>query len=452
MEIGSADPELGRGTDDPTVPRSHRRLGRDLAGGRPDAVVIGGGVVGLAAAFHLAHEGMKVCLLDSARVGAAQSTRNWGFIRQQGRAAAELPIMIEANRMWPQLAAQLGCELDWVQGGNLRLTDSPERAEDYRRWVDTARTFGLDSRIVQPDEVGRLVPGFAGRYLMAILTPSDGQANPVKVVDGYARALRAMGVTIRENSRARAIVTAGQRAVGVLTDDGFIGASNVVLAAGVGSAALLRSVGLEMPVQLVTQTVALTSPVPRLTSACVWTGEIGFRQAPSGEVVLSSGGRGDVRVDLASLGFLLSPRGARQALPMYWKNRAYLRIRPRAVLGALRSRRPGEPLEEAPLYSDVARSLQAMTRYFPDLRLDVATAWAGTIDGTPDALPVIDAIDQAAGLVVATGLSGHGFGIAPAVGRIVAELVTRGSSGHDLTPFRLGRFREGKASAPQHLL
>ena len=452
MEIGTAAPELDRGMEGTAVRRAHRRLGCDLVPGRPDAVVVGAGIVGLAAAFHLAHEGLKVCLLDASQVGDAQSTRNWGFIRQQGRAVEELPIMIEANRMWPQLAAQLGCDLDWVQGGNLRLTDSPERAEDYQRWIDTARTFGLDSRIVLPDEVGRLVPGFAGRYLMAILTPSDGQANPVKVVAGYARALRSMGVTIREYSRAHAIVTAGNRTVGVLTDDGFIGTSNVVLAAGVGSAALLRSVGLEIPVQLVTQTVALTSPVPKVTSACVWTGEIGFRQAPSGEVVLSSGGRGDVRVDLASLASLLSPRGARQALPMYWKNRDYLRIRPRQVLGALRSRRQGDRLEETPLYSDVANSVEAMARYFPDLRLDVATAWAGTIDGTPDALPVIDAVDQAAGLVVATGMSGHGFGIAPAIGRIVADLVIRGSSGHDLSPFRLRRFREGKARAPQHLL
>jgi glycine/D-amino acid oxidase-like deaminating enzyme len=79
-------------------------------------------------------------------------------------------------------------------------------------------------------------------------------------------------------------------------------------------------------------------------------------------------------------------------------------------------------------------------------------AWAGTIDGTPDALPVIDAVDQVSGLVVATGMSGHGFGIAPAVGKIVADLVTCGSSSHDLNPFRLRRFRDGAAKAAQHLL
>jgi len=102
--------------------------------------------------------------------------------------------------------------------------------------------------------------------------------------------------------------------------------------------------------------------------------------------------------------------------------------------------------------SDVAHSLETLSRYFPELRCDVTMAWAGTIDGTPDALPVLAAVEQPSGLVVATGMSGHGFGIAPVVGRIVADLVTSGGSSYDLNPFRLQRFREGRAKAPQHLL
>ena len=432
--------------------RLHGRLGSDALPHRADAVVVGGGIVGLTAAYELAEQGLEVCLLDKSAAGSAQSTRNWGFIRQQGRSVEELPLMIEANRMWLALEARLGCDMDWVQGGNLRLTDSPDRAEDYHRWIDTARSFGLDSRVVRAEEVEQIMPGFAGRYLMAIFTPSDGQVNPVKAVAGYVRALRALGVEIYENYRATAIVTAAHRVVGVLTDDGFIGTSNVVLAAGAGSKALLRSVGLEVPFHFVGQTVALTTAVPKLTDACVWTGEIGFRQARSGGIVLSSGGRGDVKVDIDSLASLLSPRQLSQALPMYWKNREYFRIRPREVIGALRSRRKRGLFENVARYSDVAHSLETLSRYFPELRCDVTMAWAGTIDGTPDALPVLDAVDQPSGLVVATGMSGHGFGIAPAVGRIVADLVTRGSSSHDLRPFRLQRFRDGGAKAPQHLL
>ena len=313
--------ELPEGVGNTRTSRLHRRLGFDELPRRADAVVVGGGIVGLAAAYELAVQGMKVCLLDRSAAGSAQSTRNWGFIRQQGRSVDELPLMIEATRMWRELDQRLGCDLDFVQGGNLRLTDNPDRAEDYDRWIDMARSFGLDSRVANAEEVQQIMPGFAGQYLMGIFTPSDSQVNPVKAVAAYVSALRTLDVEIYENYGATSIVTAADQVVGVLTDDGFIGTSTVVLAAGTGSKALLRSVGLEVPIHFVGQTVALTTAVPKLTSACVWTGEIGFRQTRSGGIVLSSGGLGDVKVDLDSLASLVKPRQLSQAFPMYWKNR-----------------------------------------------------------------------------------------------------------------------------------
>lgn len=438
--------------EESSLPRAHDRLGSAEPPRRVDAVVIGGGIIGLAAAYDMAGRGLKVCLLDRSDAGSAQSTRSWGFIRQQGRSVEELPLMVEANQMWRDLEARLGCDMEWVQGGNLRLTDSPDRAEDYRHWIELAGGFGLDSRVAEPEEVQRILPGFRGRYLTAIFTPSDGQVNPVKAVAGYVRAMRDLGVEILGHCRVKSVVTAGNQVTGVLTEDGFIGARYVVLAAGVGSKALLRGVGLELPLHFVGQTVALTDPVPRLTDACVWTGEIGFRQARSGGIVLSSGGRGDVKLDLQSVTSLMSPHLLSQAVPMYWKNREYLRVRPRQVVGALRTRKTSGMLESDPSYSDVAHAVDVLARYFPALECEIALAWAGTIDGTPDALPVIEAVGEPAGLVVATGMSGHGFGIAPSVGKVIADLVTGTSVSHDLRPFRLRRFRDGDAKAPQHLL
>ena len=451
-EMGSNGVAVAGGFGGTRLRRLHGRLASDELPRRADAVVVGGGIVGLAAAYELAEQGMKVCLLDRSQAGSAQSTRNWGFIRQQGRCVEELPLMIEATRMWLELEKRLGCDMDLVQGGNLRLTDSPDRAEDYHHWIDMARSYGLDSRVALAEEVEQIMPGFAGRYLMAIFTPSDGQVNPVKAVAAYVGALRGLDVEIREDYRATAIVTAAKQVVGVQTDDGFIATSTVVLAAGAGSKTLLRSVGLEVPIHFVGQTVALTTAVPKLTNACVWTGEIGFRQARSGGIVLSSGGLGDVKVDIDSLASLLSPRQFSQAFPMYWKNREYLRIRPRELIGALTSRTKDGSFKDVARYSDVAHAHETLSRYFPELRCSLSMAWAGTIDGTPDALPVLDAVDQLSGLVVATGMSGHGFGIAPAVGKIVADLVTGGSSKFDLRPFRLRRFRDGGSRAPQHLL
>lgn len=432
--------------------RSHDRLADGEPPRRADAVVIGAGIIGLAAADQLAERGLSVCVLDRSDAGSAQSARSWGFIRQQGRAAEELPLMIDSNRQWQELESRLGCDMEWRQGGNLRLTDSPDRAEDYRRWIELAGSYGLDSRLAQPEEVQRILPGFSGSYHTAIFTPSDGQVNPVKAVNGYLHALGDRGVQVLQNCAVRSIVTAGHRVVGVLTEDGFIGSSCVVLAAGVGSKALLRGIGVELPLHFVGQTVALTEPVPKLTDACVWTGEIGFRQARSGGVVLSSGGRGDVKVDLDSLTSLVSPRQLSQALPMYWKNREYLRVRPREVVGALRTRRRDTLLESDAIYDDVDNSLEVLSRYFPGFAGKVALAWAGTIDGTPDALPVIESLRDPSGLVVATGMSGHGFGIAPAVGAAIADLVSGTTPKHDLRGFRLHRFRDGDAKTPQHLL
>ena len=420
---------------------------------RPDVVVIGAGIVGLASAYELAQRKLRVCVLDAAEPGAGQSSRNWGFVRQQGRAIEELPIMIEACRMWRELPGRLGADLEWVQGGNLRLTDQPERAEDYHRWIDVARSCGLDSRVVTDEEVALIVPGFRARFALAIFTPSDGQVNPARAVAAYSGALAPEQVDVFSGCPARAIVTSGGAVTGVQTDDWFVPASNVVLAAGVGSGALLRELGLHMPVQLVGQTVALTEKEPWLTDACVWTGRVGFRQTASGQVLLSAGGRGQVVADPGALRSLLAPRQLRQALPMYWKNREYLQVRPREALATI-ARRGGNHyhLGGHVRYEDVEEALAAMAECIPGRERRAVTAWAGTIDGTPDALPVIDTVGPGAGVVVATGMSGHGFGIAPAVGRIVADLVVTGKSHHELHPFRLARFAEGTAKPPHHLL
>lgn len=419
---------------------------------RADVVVIGAGIVGLASAYELASRKLKVYVLEGGEPGIGQSTRNWGFVRQQGRAVEELPIMIEANGMWQELPGRLGADLEWVQGGNLRLTDQPERADDYLRWIETARALGLDSRVVTADEVARIVPGFTGQFALAIFTPSDGQANPGKVIGSYLRAFESEGGEVYTGSPAREVVTAGGRVVGVRTHDGFIASSSVVVAAGTGSGALLRKLGCQVPVHFVSQTVALTEPVPRLTDACVWTGQVGFRQTANGQVLLSSGGRGEVVLDTASLGSLLSLRQLRQAVPMYWKNREYLQIRPRAVLSTVGSTRRSSYLDGEVRYDHVEGALATMAAYFPGRQWRPISAWAGTIDGTPDALPILDVVGPGGGVIVATGMSGHGFGIAPAVGRIVADLVTAGHSHHDLWPFRLRRFVEGAANPPQHLL
>jgi glycine/D-amino acid oxidase-like deaminating enzyme len=419
---------------------------------RCDAVVVGGGVLGLASAYELAGRGMSVVLLEGGRVGGGQSGRNLGFVRQQGRASAELPMMMTASQRWRGLGQELGSSVEWQMGGNLRLTNDPELAGRYERWAADAALLGLDSRVVSRAEVETILPGVREQWLLGIFTASDGHADPTATCRAYAAAARARGVQVCEGVQARAISLAGGAVAGVATAVGEVKAGVVVLAAGSGSARLARGAGVQIPRQLVRQTVILTEPVPPVTQAAAWTGELFIRQDARGCLRLAAAVRNEVVLDLAGL------RHAGRFLASYLANRSQLQVRAdaaslaRAVLRPLQSV-SGDQLSLGIRADDVRFCLERAQRYFPGLgAVRLRRAWAGEIDATPDALPVIDGEGGPSGLVVVTGMSGHGFGLAPVMGTVVADLAEGAEPGFDLRPFRLARFRDGSRLQPAHLM
>jgi glycine/D-amino acid oxidase-like deaminating enzyme len=233
----------------------------------------------------------------------------------------------------------------------------------------------------------------------------------------------------------------------------------VVCAAGAWSSALLRTVGRGLPQRLVRATVARTTPAPPITRAGVWGPAVAFRQRPDGRLNLAAGGATDYDVTLDSL------RHLRLFLPNYWKNRTLFRFhlgrplwRDLAGLwpGSARRRHPfthDRDAEPPPNPDKVERSLAAFLRLFPGVRgLAVERSWAGYIDVTPDAVPVLGAVASPAGLIVATGFSGHGFAMGPIAGRLVAELVVDGKPSLDLHGFRFARFAEGATGQPRSVL
>ena len=207
---------------------------------RRDVVVVGGGIVGLASAYEIARRGASVLVIERDRAGAHQSGRNLGFVRQQGRAAAELPIMMAANRRWRLLSAELQDDVEWVMGGNLRLTNEAALATRYEQWVQQASSIGLDSRVVTAREIASILGTDKGRWALGIFTASDGQADPAAACRAYANAARAQGVEIVEGVGVTSLVSAGGRITGVVTEVGEVGAGAVVLSAGAGSARLAR--------------------------------------------------------------------------------------------------------------------------------------------------------------------------------------------------------------------
>jgi glycine/D-amino acid oxidase-like deaminating enzyme len=419
---------------------------------RCDVVVVGGGVLGLASAYELAGRNLSVVLVEGGRVGGRQSGRNLGFVRQQGRAPAELPMMMAASQRWRGLGDELGSDVEWRMGGNLRLTNDPELAGRYERWAADAAALGLDSRVVSDAEVETILPGVSQRWLLGIFTASDGQADPVATCRAYAAAARARGVQVCEGVPVQRITLAGGAVAGVTTPVGEIKARLVVLAAGSGSMRLARGAGVDIPRQLVRQTVILTDPVPPVTHAAAWTGELFIRQDARGRLRLAAAARNEIVLDPAGI------RHAGRFLSSYLANRSQLRVRADVANLARAALRPlqaasGDELSPRPRFDDVRFCLERVQRYFPGLgAVRLQQAWAGEIDATPDALPVIDGGSGPSGLVIATGMSGHGFGLAPVAGSVVADLAEGAEPGFDLRPFRLARFHDGSRLDPAHLM
>lgn len=424
-----------------------------------DVVVVGAGIVGCAAAYYLVRRGVRVVVVERGSVPGEQSRKNWGFVRQQGRDPLEMPLVMEANRLWRGLERELDADLEWVQGGNLALAGDAERMARFERWLPVAREFGLETRLLRPRELDAVVPGLAGAWVGGMHTPGDGHADPEKATDAFARAAAAHGASLRLGCALQAVTTRAGAVAGVVTEQGEIRTPTVVCAAGAWSTRLAGTLGLDLPQRWVRGTVARTTPAPRVTTCAVWGPDVAFRQRRDGSFTVAAGGALDHDVTLDSL------RQLRFFLPNYWKNKALFRFHVgRPLLASLAAALPGSPARRRPLVWDrgleprpnpakVRRSLAALQRVLPSLPpLGIARSWAGYIDAAPDLVPVLGEVPQIGGLVLATGFSGHGFALGPIAGRLVAELIVDGKPSLDISGFRFSRFAEGAIGKPRNVL
>jgi glycine/D-amino acid oxidase-like deaminating enzyme len=424
-----------------------------------DVVVVGAGIVGCAAAYYLGRRGARVAVVERAGVAGEQSRKNWGFVRQQGRDPLEVPLVMEANRIWRGLEHELGADVEWVQGGNLALAADEARMARFEEWLPTARESGLETRLVSARELTAIVPGLGGRWIGGMHTPGDGHADPEKATDAFARAARAHGVALHFDCAVQGIVTSAGAVSGVVTERGEMRASSVVCAAGAWSSRLARTLGLDLPQRWVRGTVARTTPAPPVTACAVWGPGVAFRQRRDGSFNIAAGGALDHDVTLDSL------RQVRFFLPNYWKNKALFRFHVgRPLLRSLAAVLPGSAARRRPLVWDrgvepvpnpgkVRRSLAELQRVLPSLpRLRVARSWAGYIDATPDLVPILGEVAGLRGLVLATGFSGHGFAMGPIAGRVVSELIADGKTSLDIAGFRFSRFAEGAIGRPRNVL
>src|SRR5687768_9056898 len=424
-----------------------------------DVVVVGAGIVGCAAAYFLARRSARVVVLERGHVPGEQSRKNWGFVRQQGRDPLEMPLVMEANRLWQGLERELNADVEWVQGGNLALAADASRMARFEAWMPVAREFGLETQLLRSRALQTVVPGLGGDWVGGMHTPGDGHADPEKATDAFARAAVAHGASLHLGCAVQGVTTRAGAVSGVVTERGEIRTPAVVCAAGAWSARLARTLGLDLPQRWVRGTVARTTPAAPVTACAVWGPGVAFRQRLDGSFNIAAGGALDHDVTLDSL------RQLRFFLPNFWKNKALFRFhvgRPlfasvvAALPGSAARRQPlvwDRGLEPAPNPAKVRRSLAELQRVLPALPpLGIAKAWAGYIDAAPDLVPVLGEVPGVRGLVLATGFSGHGFAMGPIAGRLVSELVVDGKPSLDISGFRFSRFAEGAIGRPRNVL
>jgi glycine/D-amino acid oxidase-like deaminating enzyme len=427
----------------------------------PDAVdvaVIGAGVAGTATAFFLAERGMKVLLCDKGRVAGEQSSRNWGWIRQQGRDLAELPIMIESNRIWRGLAEKTGeANLTFTQSGALHLAETEARLKTFEMWHAQAKEHQLDTRLLSKAEVEARFPQIRGQWLGGILTESDGRGEPFVAIPALARAAQRLGVRIIEGCAVRTLDLEGGRVAGVVTEKGRVRCAQAVLAGGAWSTYFAANAGIDLPQLAVRSTVARTEPAPSAYIHNTNTPGLAIRRRTDGGYTVSSGVLAE---------HYLGPRSFKyfaKYLPLLRLSAKDVRLHlgaPKGYPGAWGqpSRWTGDevtPFERMrvlnpPPNPRAVRDIEErLPQRFPELAgVKLAEAWAGMIDVTPDAVPTLGEDATIKGLYIVTGLSGHGFGIGPAIGRIMADVITARPPGHDLTRFRAQRFFDGTPIRP----
>ncbi|TAU55634.1 FAD-binding oxidoreductase [Rhizobium leguminosarum] len=415
-----------------------------------DVVVIGGGMAGVAAGYELARRGTSVAIIEKGLVSGEQSSRNWGWCRQQNRDRRELPLAQLAMRIWADLNADIGEETGFRRSGLAYATNNPADIASWEKWGSIAREFGVDTRMLTGAEAATLLPGNSRNWLGGVHSPTDGRAEPLLAVPALARAAQRSGAVIVQNCAARTFETEAGRISGVVTEQGPIRCSAVLVAGGAWSGMLLRHQGVRFLQASVKSTCFYTEPAPAVTEGGISMQNVALRRRLDGGYTVGLSGQGELQITpwglLQSKDFWPTFKMRRKGLTFaigrqfFEGPEALSRWRADGVSPFERVR----ILDPAPDWRLINKGLERLRNIYPQLAgLKVAQAWGGMVDSTPDAIPVIAPVKAQPGLFIASGFSGHGFGIGPAAGRLAADLIRGDPPCVDPAPYRYERMIDG---------
>ncbi len=357
-------------------------------------VVIGGGATGLSTAWWLCREGVAVTVLERGIAGWEASGRNGG-----GATHPYSPLFREEQRLWPMMDALLGYPTEYRQK-RIRIGLSADELAMYEHGARLAEEQGFEVERLDPRALRELVPWVGERVAGGLLYHFGGHANPQRTVQAYAWAIQDLGGAILQHTTVTGITLSAGKAVAVETDRGSVGCDAVVIAAGPHTARIAAMIGVAVPLAPARAEMIVTEPLPLIRYGGADGNGLYGRQTLRGNLAYGGG-------------------------PHEW-------------IEIADSRTP------RPVNSPVVRSLaRRLAELFPKIaHVRVIRSWAGIIENTPDGRPILDRLQDPSNVVIAT-MSSVGFGLSPASGHALAELVTRGKCTFaDLTWLGLGRFRD----------
>ena len=423
---------------------------------RSNIVVIGGGVAGTATALELAERGLEVTVVEKGEIAAEQSSRNWGWCRRMGRDHREAPLIDVAMALWNDMDRRVEASTGFTVCGILYLCETEAELAAKADWHENiGKPAGFSTRMISAAEAAELQPGCVKPWKGGLYTPDDGRAEPFIAVPAMALAAQRGGAKIFTHCAARGLETTAGRVSAVVTERGAIACDTAVLAGGAWSRRFCHNAGIALPQLSVLNSVMRTEPLDTgHTRTCAGGGFTFRKQADGGFTVTHQHlSVADVMPDSFRLLLDFLPalrqdwRGLRLRFGKRFFDEARLKRR-----WALDERSPFEEvriLDPEPARDILDQAAASLVAHFPAFQtMRIAERWGGIIDAMPDTVPVISPVEKLPGFYLCTGFSGHGFGLGPAGGKLMAELVTGEPPCVDPAPFRYSRYFDGSKPRP----
>jgi sarcosine oxidase subunit beta len=359
-----------------------------------EVVIVGGGVTGLSAGWWLARSGVKVTVLDKGIVGWEASGRNGG-----GASHYQSPLFDEEHRLWPQMDELLGYPTEH-QKDRIIIAMTERQWEQYRFVADRHKRLGHPVDVLDVKQVQDAVPLASEHCFGGVHYRFGGHANPQRTAQAYAWALQDLGGRIIQHNPVTGFETAGGKVTAVKTATASFGCDSAVIAAGPQTAQLMAQFGIDVPLANARAEMIITEPAPMMPIGGVDGHKLYGRQTMRGNLAYGGGPHEWIDVDATG-------PAARPSTPLM-----------RNLASRLAELLPGAAL------------------------LNVIRSWAGVIENSPDGRPIIDRMTSPDNLVVAS-MSGVGFGLSPASGHAIRDLVMDGKcSFADIGILGLSRFAE----------